>query len=326
MKIKVFLFCLLLVFVSLSCSEEKQQSSQTVLRIGHFPNVTHAHGLIAHNLTRQQKGWFEERLGKDVKIEWFTFNAGPSAMEAIFADTLDLSYVGPNPAINAHAKSKGEEIRVIAGATLGGAALVVPGDGRIKTPADFKGKKLATPQLGNTQDVAARAWLTDQKFKVTQTGGDVFVVPTHNPDQLTLFQNGDIDAVWTVEPWVSRLELEAKGSIFLQEEDALTTILVSSKAFLRAKPELAKKVLQAHQELTNWINTHPEEAKKILREEIALETTRPISPELLDRCWPRMKFQSEITLEPFQKFLAAAQKTGFLGEVSDLSRLVELPQ
>ena len=131
-------------------------------------------------------------------------------MEAIFADTIDLTYVGPNPAINAYAKSRGEEIRIVAGAADGGAALVVQPDSSLRTPADFRGKQIATPQLGNTQDVAARAWLTAGGLQITQTGGDAQVVPTANPDQLALFKSRQIDAVWTVEPWVSRLELEAR--------------------------------------------------------------------------------------------------------------------
>jgi len=134
-------------------------AAKTVLRVGYFPNITHAQGVIGKTLTAQQKGWFEERLGPDIEIQWYAFNAGPSAMEAIFAGSIDLTYVGPNPSLNAYIRSKGEEIRVIAGAARGGAALLVrPGSG-IEKPIDFKGKKLATPQLGNTQDVAARVWL-----------------------------------------------------------------------------------------------------------------------------------------------------------------------
>ncbi len=159
--------------------------------------------LVAHNLSRQGKGWFEERLGKDVTIEWYVYNAGPSAMEAIFAGSIDLTYVGPNPAINAYSKSAGEEVRIVAGAAYGGAALVVQPELAGKTAADFKGKTIATPQLGNTQDVAARAWLAAGGLSITQTGGDASVVPTANPDQLPLFQQKQLDAVWTVEPWVS---------------------------------------------------------------------------------------------------------------------------
>src|SRR5438132_7210359 len=184
-----------LSFVALGCAASfaSAQEKMTV-RFGHFPNITHAQGVIAHALSRQHKGWFEQRLGPNVEIEWFTYNAGPSAMEAIFAGSLDLTYVGQGPALNAHFKSNGGEVRVISGAANAGAALVVKADSPMKAPADFRGKKIATPQLGNTQDISCRAWLKAQNFKVTLTGGDVTVIPTANPDQLGLFHSGGIDA------------------------------------------------------------------------------------------------------------------------------------
>ena len=305
-----------------ACGVEASDARANTLRVGHFPNVTHAQGLVAHALTREQKGWFEERLGPGTKIEWFTYNAGPTAMEAILSGDIDLTYVGPNPAINAHLKSRGEEIRVVAGATTGGAALVVQGDGRIGTPADFRGKRVATPQLGNTQDVACRAWLLEQGFEVTPSGGDVFVVPTENPDILSLFQKGEIDAAWTVEPWVSRLEAEAGGKILVEQQDAITTVLVASARFLRERPELAQRFVSAHDELTRWIVERPDEAKALVRKELLAETTREIKPELLERCWPRMKFDSETSLSAFESFLAAAQRAGFLKGAGDLTRLV----
>ena len=127
-----------------------------MIRAGPFPNVTHAQAVIAHGLAREGKPWFEPRLGANVEVKWFVYNAGPSAMEAIFAKSIDLTYVGPNPPINAHANSEGEEIRIVAGECNGGAALVVQPDGRIKSESDFKGKKIGTPPLGNTEDVAGR--------------------------------------------------------------------------------------------------------------------------------------------------------------------------
>src|ERR1700719_957373 len=136
-------------------------SAETKIRVGHFPNITHAQGVIAHAMTRQGKGWFEERLGPGTKIEWFVYNAGPSAMEAIFARSIDLTYVGPGPALNAFTKSNGAEVRLIAGAANEGAGLVVQPDGNLKAPADFRGKRIATPQLGNTQDISCRAWVTE---------------------------------------------------------------------------------------------------------------------------------------------------------------------
>src|SRR5437667_200149 len=147
-------------------------SGETKIRVGHFPNITHAQGVIAHALSRQGKGWFEQRIGSGTKIEWFVYNAGPSAMEAIFANSIDLTYVGPGPALNAYTKSNGEEIRLIAGAANGGAGFIVQPGENLKAPADFRGKKIATPQLGNTQDISCRAWLTDGGLKITQLGGD----------------------------------------------------------------------------------------------------------------------------------------------------------
>jgi NitT/TauT family transport system substrate-binding protein len=181
------------VFVGLLLPSSSAARAQIVLRVGHFPNVTHAQSLVARAFSRQGKGWFEQRLGPEVTIQWFVYNAGPSAMEAIFAKSIDLTYVGPNPTINAYAKSRGEEVRVIAGAANGGSAFVVQGDSTLKTPADFRGKRIATPQLGNTQDVAARSWLLRGGLRITQMGGDAQVVPTANPDQLLLFKQKQLD-------------------------------------------------------------------------------------------------------------------------------------
>lgn len=306
-------------------------AEKAVLRVGHFPNITHAQGIIAHGLSRQGKGWFEERLGKDVELQWFVYNAGPSAMEAILARSIDLSYVGPNPAVNAHLRARGEEIRIVAGACSGGAALLV-NESRIKTDTDFKGKKVATPQLGNTQDVAARAWLESRKYRVRLTGGDVLVVPTANPDQLALFQKGDLDAVWTVEPWVSRLVLEAKAKVYLEESSLwpdtsgkyVTTHLTSSAKFLKEKPDLLKKFIAAHVELTDWINKHPDEAKKILNDEIKAETTRALSETTLERAWKNL----EITWDPIRASLLKsaedAHRIGFIKEKPDLTKIYDL--
>ena len=221
--------------------------------VGHFPNITHIQALVAHNFSRQGKGWFEQRLGSDIKIEWYIYNAGPSAMEGMFAKSIDLTYVGPNPAINAYAKSDGQEVRIIAGSVNGGSALVVQGDSTLKTAAEFRGKKIATPQFGNTQDVAARAWLVAGGLTIRQTGGDAQVVPTPNPDQLLLFKRKQIDAVWAVEPWISRLEQEAGGKILIDDRDAITTVLVSRTDFLSSQRTLVKNFVAAHRELTEWI-------------------------------------------------------------------------
>ena len=297
------------------------RADKVTLRVGYFPNVTHAQGVVGSHTTREKRGWFEQRLGPDVTVQWYPFNAGPSAMEAIFAGSIDLTYVGPNPALNAYIRSRGDEIRVLAGAAEGGAALVVPGDGRVKQPADFKGGRIATPQLGNTQDVAARAWLKKQGFRITLTGGDVLVVPTANPDQLQLFQQGKLDGVWTVEPWVSRLELEAGGRVFLDQNDAVTTVLVSSVKFLKAHPGLAEKFRAAHVELTEWLNAHPDEAKNLVRAGLTAETKREMSAAIVASAWRRLKFTAQVTQSQFAALVGDAQSAGFLRDAIPLDRL-----
>jgi NitT/TauT family transport system substrate-binding protein len=295
------------------------------LRVGHFPNITHVQGLVAHGLSRQGRGWFEQRLGPEVKIEWFVYNAGPSAMEALFAGSIDLTYVGPSPAINAYAKARGDDIRIIAGAVEGGAALLVQRDAGLQKPADFKGKKVGTPQLGNTQDVAARAWLAEGGLKITLTGGDAHVIPTANPDQLGLFQRRDLDAVWTVEPWVSRIETEANGTVLVEERDAVTTVLVAGAKTLAQRRDLVRRFVAAHEELTEWIRTHPAEAQAAVRDELMAETRTDVKPELIARAWPRIVVTAKIAREPLEQFLKKAKEAGFLRAATDLSRLVERP-
>src|SRR5881409_4048582 len=296
---------------------------KVVIRFGHFPNITHAQGVIAHALSRKGKGWFEERLGPKVEIQWFTYNAGPSAMEAMFAGSLDLTYVGQGPALNAHFKSNGEEVRVIAGAANAGAVLVVKADSSIKTAADFRGKKIATPQLGNTQDISCRAWLKSQGFNVTQTGGDVIVIPTANPDQLALFQKGSVDAVWTVEPWVTRLERDAKARIFLEDKDIITTWLVSSAKFLRDRREFVKRIAAANVELTKWIQEHEAEAQKLLIAELQEETRAAFAPEAVAQAWKRIKFTTEVSPNLIAKAVQDGKDAGFYKGSTDTSKLVE---
>ena len=297
--------------------------AQTTLRIGHFPNITHVQALVAHNMSRNGKGWFEQRLGPNVKIEWYVYNAGPSAMEAVFAKSIDLTYVGPNPAINAYFKSNGAEARVIAGAVNGGSALVVQGDSVLKTPADFRGKKIATPQFGNTQDVAVRAWLIAGGLKITQTGGDAQVVPTANPDQLSLFKSKQLDGVWTVEPWVSRLIADAGGKVLVDDRDAITTILVARGEFLAAQRERVAKVVAAHRELTDWIKANPAEAQRMAREELEAETRAKFPLELVIAAWQRVVLTSDASLGALKTLIASAQAVGFLRNAPDLAHLVE---
>lgn len=236
-----------------------------------------------------------------------------------------MTYVGPNPAINGHVRARGEDIRVIAGAANGGAALVVQPDLGLTAPASFKGRKIGTPQLGNTQDIAARAWLTAGGLRITQTGGDAQVIPTANPDQLVLFKTRQLDAVWTVEPWVSRLEREAGGKVLVEERDAITTIMATGAATLKERRPLIAKLVAAHRELTAWIKANPEVAQKLARDFLEGETRSAVAPELIARAWARIILTEEVSPIALDTFFKNAQAAGFLRGTPNLSRLVEAP-
>lgn len=298
--------------------------AEQVLRVGMFPNITHAQALVASNMTREGKGWFESRLGVPVKLEWSVYNAGPSAMEGIFTKAVDMTYVGPSPAVNAYARANGREVRVMSGAMRGGEALVVRGDA-IQSPEDLRGKNIATPQLGNTQDVECRAWLLKNGIRVTLVGGDARVIPISNPDMLPLFRDGKFDAAWTVEPWVTRLINEAGGRIFEADPNALTTILVGREGFLSDNPELAARFLAAHQELTAWVIANPEEAQRRIRDELSALARREISASLVAQAWTRLRPEAEITVAPFELFLTHARDVGFLRAQVNLDQLLWKP-
>jgi len=316
---------LLIAVIAFGLAGASSVSAETKIRVGHFPNITHAQGVIGHALTRQGRGWFEQRLGPETKIDWFVYNAGPSAMEAIFAKSVDLTYVGPGPALNAYTKANGAEIRLLAGAANGGAGLIVQPDGNLKVPPDFRGKKIATPQLGNTQDISCRAWLTDGGLKITQLGGDAAVIPTANPDQLGLFKNKKVDAVWTVEPWLSGLEQEASGKVILEEKDVATTVLVARAKFLNEQRELVKKFAQAHAELTDWVVKNPDEAHRLIKAELLEETRSDMKPEVIAAAWQRIVFTAETPRASVEKFVQNSVRAGFIKTAPDLSKLFESP-
>ena len=305
-----------------SCSKRPAQTAdgRPIIRFGHFPNITHVQALVAHHLSRLGQGWFEKRL--EAQIEWYTYNAGPSAIEAIFAQALDVTYIGPSPVLNAFAKSRGAEPRILAGAANGGSALVVRSDAGIVTPADFRGKKVASPQLGNTQDIQLRAWLVEHGFSVTQTGGDVYVIPTPNADILSLFDKGDLHAAWTVEPWVARLELEAGAKVFLADTETTVTLLAARSGWLQEHPDLARKLVDAHRELTEWILSHPAESRAMIKEELQKLTTAAPSDAVLDLALSRTVLTNDITRASLETMVTSAQKAGFLTDIPALDPLL----
>jgi len=285
------------------------------VRIGHFPNITHAQPVIGRSL-----GTFEKRMG--VAIDWKTFNAGPSEMEALIAGQLDIAFVGPNPAVNAFLRSKGKALRIIAGSACGGAALVVPKGAQIASARDFKGKRLASPELGNTQDVALRHWL---KSNALTPGRDVQVIPIKNPDILMLFQQNKLDGAWVPEPWVSRLLQEGGGKIHLDERQLWpegkfpTTVVVVRAEFYEKNRDLVKRFLEAHLEITEWMQRTPAEAQKRFNEQLTRIITKPMPTNLLAEAFSRVTFTIDPLVGPLLTSAGWAQELGYLPRNTDIS-------
>ena len=300
-------------------------SEPVTLRLGYFPNVTHAQPNVG-----LERGTYAQVLGENVKLETKAFNAGPSVIEAIFAGALDASYIGPNPAINGYVQSQGKDIRIIAGATSGGALFIIRQDRGISAPADFANKKLATPQLGNTQDVALRAWLKKKGLNAREQGGNVTVLPTANADTLTLFKKGDIDGAWVPEPWGTRLVQEAEGKVYLDERtlwpggDFVTTHLIVRAKFLADHPDIVEKLISAHVDVTGYIQANPAEAKALLNRSIEKATSAALPVKVIDGAWENQKITYDPIASSLKKSAEDAFALGFLEKNPDLANIYDL--
>ena len=279
------------IFLLASCGVgEAAQGNSLTLRLGFFPNVTHAPAIVGI-----ENGILADSLGSDVVLEPHAFNAGPEVVEAIFNGALDASYIGPNPAINAFAQSNGEAIRIVAGTTSGGAALVVR-DG-ITSPDQLAGTTLATPQLGNTQDVALRAWLLEQGYETDlEGGGDVSITPQANADALNAFVAGEIDGAWVPEPWWTRMVEEGGGHVLVNEADLwpdgrfVTTHLIVATQFLEDHPDVVKRLIEGHVAATAFTNEDPEAAQEVVIAAIEELSGSQLSPDTVATAWKNLEF------------------------------------
>jgi sulfonate transport system substrate-binding protein len=293
------------------------------LRLGYFPNLTHATAIAGI-----KQGFFEDALPDNVTLTTTPFNAGPEAVEAIFSGGLDASFIGPNPAINAFAKSDGEAIRIVSGATSGGAYLVVKPD--ITSAAQLKGKTLASPQLGNTQDVALRAWLKSQGLSSDpQGGGDVAILPQANAQTLDTFKSGDIDGAWVPEPWATRLVQEGGGRVLVDERDLwpdgeyVTTHLVVATDFLEAHPDVVKALLVGVVEANDYVNEQPDAAQAVVNEGIKDVTEKALPEAVLAAAWPNLTFTVDPIASSLMSSALAATELGLL-EPTDLDGIYDL--
>jgi NitT/TauT family transport system substrate-binding protein len=303
-----------------------QTSEQKTLRIGYFPNINHAQAVIGLG-----RGDFQKALGDNVEVKTQIFNAGPSAMEALFANQIDVTYIGPGPTINGYVRSGGEALRVISGSTSGGAVFVVRNDSGINSPQDLANKKFATPELGNTQDIALRNYLLDNGLNTKENGGNVEVLTVKNPDIVTLFLTKQIDGAWVPEPWGETLIKEGGGKMFIDERDLwppegkfVTVNIIVRPDYLQNNPDVIKKLLEAHIDVTNWINSNKAAAIEPFNVELQKLTGKTLTEDILNASLSRIEFTYDpIRLSLFQD-ANDAYNMGFLPQQPDLSGIYDL--
>jgi NitT/TauT family transport system substrate-binding protein len=313
-------------------------SQSRTLRIGYFPNLNHAQAVIG----LQQDGDFQKILNinsnnatKNVEVESYVFNAGPSAIEALFGGQIDVAYVGPNPAINGYLASNGQGLRVISGAASGGASFVIRNDSGIKSVNDLGGKKFASPQLGNTQDVSLRKFLVDNGFNTADKGGNVTIVPVTPADILTLMLKKEIDGAWVPEPWATRLVKEANGRIFVDERELwppdgrfVTANIIARTDYLNENPDIVKQFLQAHINKTIWLNENKDqEAITAFNGALKKITGKTIPDDEIRDALTRLEFTFDPVEESLFKIADNAYELGYLdngGSRSDLSNIFDL--
>ena len=313
-------------------------SRSRTLRIGYFPNLNHAQAVIG----LQQDGDFQKTLNanssdtnKGVRIESYVFNAGPSAIEALFGGQIDVAYVGPNPAINGYLASSGQGLKIISGAASGGASFVVRNDSGINSVNDLGGKKFASPQLGNTQDVALRKYLVDNGYNTADNGGNVTIVPVTPADILTLMLKKDIDGAWVPEPWATRLVKEANGRIFVDERELwppdgkfVTANIIARTDYLNENPDIIERLLQAHINKTIWINENKEQqAITAFNGALRKITGKTIPDDEIRDALTRLEFTYDPIKESLLKMADNAYELGYLGDGRrklDLSNIFDL--
>ncbi len=290
------------------------------VHLGFFPNLTHGPALVG-----LLRGDFARALAP-LTVEAQPFNAGPQAMEALFAGAIDACYVGPAPAINGYLRSHGEALVIVSGAALNGAGLVVRRDAGIRGPADLRGKKIASPQLGNTQDIALRTYLADNHLRPKDRGGDVQILPLANADILTLMKQGQLDGAWVPEPWTTRLIDEGGGTLLVDERERWpgskfpTTVLVVTKKLASEHPDVVGKLVAANVATIAWMKANPAAARALVDAGLQKWAKKALPPELLARAYAHVEPSAELLDAALEKQLADGRALGFLpqGDVSGM--------
>ena len=303
-----------LIFVVGIMVNSDENTHENKIRVAYFPNINHAVPIIG-----MEKGTFENQIGNNTVIEPILFDAGPQVIESIFAGSIDIAYVGPGPAINGFLKSEDHNVKILSGAASGGASFIVHPDSKIDSVADFPGKRIAAPQIGNTQDISLRSYLSENGLKPAEKGGSVIILNTPNPDIYTLFAKGDIDGAWVPEPTATILVQQLNGTRLFNEESLwpenkfASVLLIAKEDYVQQNPEIINKWLEAHKQTVDWINSNPEQTKTIFIQFMKKETGKSLSEKLVDESLSNLEITSDPIVSSIHTFAKRADSLGYLG-------------
>ena len=289
-------------------------NSENTLRVAYFPNIGHAIPIVG-----MEKGLFEDNLRNVTEIEPKIFDSGPQVIESLFAKSIDLAYVGPGPAINGFLKSEHHDVVILSGAASGGASFIVHPDSEISSVDDFEGKRIAAPQIGNSQDVSLRNYLFENGLKPHEKGGSVVVLNIQNPDIYTLFTKGEIDAAWVPEPWATILVQELDGKRLFYEEELwpeekfASVLLIGRQEYVLDNPKVVSNWLESHQQTTSWINNNPQKTRIIFNEFMQNHMGQALSDDVIDEALVNLEITTDSVNDSIYTFAKRADSLGYLG-------------
>lgn len=331
LKLSIAIAIITLVIVSSYTPETRSTDLNKIkvtqldkVRIGYFPNVNHAQAIIGF-----AKGDFQRELN-GVRVEGKLFNAGPSAIEALMVNDVDVLYVGPMPTISGYLASNGTLLRIVAGSASGGAVFIVRNDSSINTPNDLTNKRFAVPQIGNTQDIVLRTYLLDHGYKTIDKGGSVTIIPAKNTEMVTLFSKKEIDGAWVPEPWATKILKLTNTKLFLDERDIwpnkrfVSANIVVRTDFLKKYPDIVEKIIRVHVEETIWINNNREVSIDLLQSELERLTNTKFEKEELREAMSRLDFTYDPIKDSLIKIAENAYKLGYIDKKPDLSNIYDL--
>ena len=293
---------------------DQEQLGQDKIRVAFFPSISHAAPIVGI-----ENGVFERISGEEIKIETKLFDSGPQVIESIFAGSIDVAYVGPGPVINGFLKSDGNDVRILAGAASGGASFIVQQDSGLDSIENFDGKRIASPQISNSQDVSLRYYLESNDLKPVEKGGTVFVLNISNPDIYTLFAKGEIDGAWVPEPWATMLVEELDGVRLFNEEklwpneEFASVLLIVRTDYLENNPDLVQNWLKSHEETVIWINANPNKSKSIFESFLKKHMGKSLPIKIIDESFSNLTITSDPIKSSVLTFAERADSLGYLG-------------